>query len=72
MFKYVIYVKLKDSTRGAIFIAKKEEDLDVSTEQGQQEYLSKFNVVPAMQKIFGEDNVLKCTVTDKSQVRQYA
>jgi len=72
MFKYTIRVKLANSRRGATLTSHKEEDVDISSKQGQQAYLERFNVVPQVNRMFGEANVQECTVVEKSQIRQYA
>jgi hypothetical protein len=68
MFKYTIHATLKSSARGATLTIKTEEDWNVADRMEQLGLMGKYNVVPAMERIFGHGNVQECSVVEKTQM----
>lgn len=74
MFKYTVAVQVKNPNfgRGASVTIKSLEDLNIRDNTAMQIFVHKHNIVPSMERMFGEGNVQECRVVDKTATMQRA
>jgi hypothetical protein len=71
MFKYTIVYTLSNGRRVSTVI-KTGQDLDINSEMQMFYFAYAYNIVQAMERIWGTGSVQKWKVTEKTQMLQYA
>lgn len=68
MFKYTINAKVKNSPRRVSLVIKTEEMINIHSTTEADYFIEKYNAKAALEKIFGEGNVLDIALEEKTEV----